>query len=175
MRAGLIVLGAAAAILLAAHLLHRRETAAPPAPPTAPIVLTAPEQTSSETSPRRPRPTERETVRHARSVAPEARDVAHHFMTAYLQWQRGLGGRSTTDALVATATPSLWRELRSGAAPPTARASIPAERLRRMIAGVGSQRAATLLAELDRRQDVGTLAVVVKRTAHGWRVTSLGQ
>lgn len=176
MRASMIVLGAAVAILLAAHPLHRRhEMATTSRTPTAPIVLAAPAQSSSATSPQTPPSTELETTRHARLVAPDARNIAGRFMTAYLRWQSGKADRTTTDLLEATATPRLWRELRSGVALPTARKSVPAERLRKMVAGVGSQRAATLLAELDRRQDVSTLAVVVKRTAQGWRVTSLGR
>ena len=164
MKAALAILGAAAALVAVARLVHDS-----PVPPSSPRV-------SAVGSPvvRREARRERDGGPVRSFTPPEATDTARRFLAAYLRWQNGHREPRMVMTLRRTASPALWRQLNSGAGLPSSRSAVPVERLRSLVAGnAGTNTAATLLAQLNARRRIGTLAMVVRRRANGWRVTSL--
>lgn len=164
MRTSVALLAAAVALFLVARLAHRAPT---PPSSTQPAAREAPRLHPEV-------PHERDRGPSRLPTPPQATRTARRFVSAYLHWQDGSRDEPTIKALRHAASPRLWDELTSGANLPSARRSVPVQRLRRLVAGAaGTRRAATVLAELDDQQHVGSLALVVRHTEHGWRVTSL--
>jgi hypothetical protein len=173
MRGALVILAIGAALLVAARLVHQPQPHATPPAPHKALILGGPAKPApGQTPPSTPEPEASTPTR----ASPAATQTARRFITAYLRWAQGGRNRRTLTALQATTSPALWSQLQQGATLPTATAQVPSEQLRRLVAGTApTGRAATVLAELERRRRLGGLAVVLRHQRHGWRVTALSR
>lgn len=108
------------------------------------------------------------------SVSPAATRTARRFVTAYLRWEQGQADPPTRSALRATASLALWQTLHANRGEPTASPDVTPAQLRELVAGAtGDRRAATIVANLRRHHRISGLAIVLRHSHAGWRVTSL--
>lgn len=172
-RASLILLLAGGLVLLS-HLVMRPEGLRPrPAPTnTAPPVVLGAFENSARSAGR----IEEDSARAAARVPTSATDTARRFITAFTAWEVGRATAADVAALRRSASVRLWRMLEANRGQPAANHRISTARLRTLVIGAGARegQAATLVANLARGGTTSGIALVVRRTRAGWRVTSLG-
>jgi hypothetical protein len=179
MRSTVAVLGIAVALVAGARFLRQQHRAGSPTAPAvvAPIVLGA--TTSPARSlvlPRARSAPEREAHPPVRPAPAGSTVVARRFLAAYLIWQDGSADRHDLRALRASATPALWRLLKSNRGQPTPNPRVGAEHLQRLASGVAGPGTASILADLHGRSGLqGGLSLVLRRMAGRWQVVWLGR
>lgn len=105
-----------------------------------------------------------------------ARRAARRFVDAYTRWETGDDSDDTQRALRASTSPQLQALLATGRGQPAAPADVSRAKLTSLIAGtVSPDEAATVVAQLERGDQKTGLAMIVKRNAGRWRVTSIGR
>lgn len=177
MRGSAIILIAAVALLAAAQLLVGPATKPERSPQRLgpPVILGQARDGPPAASGHRAPATE-EPQKRLRDASPAANEAARQFIRAYLLWEQGQANPRVRAQLRATTGHDLWATLQSGRGDPPAPANVSPATLTRLIAGsVGSQRAATFVADLRHRHRTGGLALVLRRGPDGWRVSAVGR